>query len=262
MQPSPAMQNIIAHAWEIFHFYPAPQQFNICVPCCVSEEMAQALRQTPLRQLTVEMIYEWNSSARPFEQQNDEIRYLLPRLLELLAHGHCPAINEELCLKRIGAISLDIWHPEERDVLTDFSRQYIHDLLLTPTLTDLESAFVMFHFAGLPITALLDEALNTGGYWSIASLAYFLYIKRPNGELRNAFISRKPDGEVITQQINAWITQSCHALAERAAAAIECSPSLPGGGHTEYSVDLSYLIDESLCALVDYQLLWTMDRNE
>ena len=120
----------------------------------------------------------------------------------------------------------------------------------------------MFHFAGLPITALLDEALNTGGYWSIASLAYFLYIKRPNGELRNAFISRKPDGEVITQQINAWITQSCHALAERAAAAIECSPSLPGGGHTEYSVDLSYLIDESLCALVDYQLLWTMDRNE
>lgn len=105
MQPSPAMQNIIAHAREIFHFYPAPQQFNICVPCCVSEEMAQALRQTPLRQLTVEMIYEWNSSARPFEQQNDEIRYLLPRLLELLAHGHSPAINEELCLKRIGAIS-------------------------------------------------------------------------------------------------------------------------------------------------------------
>lgn len=92
---------------EIFHFYPAPQQFNICVPCCVSEEMAQALRQTPLRQLTVEMIYEWNSSARPFEQQNDEIRYLLPRLLELLAHGHSPAINEELCLKRIGAISPD-----------------------------------------------------------------------------------------------------------------------------------------------------------
>lgn len=116
----------------------------------------------------------------------------------------------------------------------------------------------MFHFAGLPITALLDEALNTPGYWAIVSLAYFLYIKRPNGELRNAFISRKPDGEVITQQINVWIAQSCHALAERAAAAIECSPSLTSGGHTE----LGYLIDESLCALVDYQLLWTMDRNE
>lgn len=262
MHPSAAMQKIIERAYQTFQLYPLPQQFNICVPCCVSEDDARALRHTPLRELSAKVLQEWNFSAHLSQPNRDEVRYLVPRLLELLAQGECLSITEELNLKRVGEAHPESWKPEEFAILCDFSRQFICDLLSNEELNELSVWLVMFHFSGLSLAPLLDTAMATPGYWATVSLAWLLYTDRPEGKLRNAFVSGETSGEAIDRQINAWLIHSYNVLAERAAQAIEDSPSVPKSERTIYGIPQHSLVDESLCAMSDYQFLWSLPAGE
>ena len=258
MRPSEAMQDIIERAYQVFSRYPVPQQFDVCMPCCVSLEEERTLRQTPLRFLSREALYDYNSSAKSMQQDSSEIRYLLPRLLELIAQGEEPAISQELCLERVAKAAPENWPDNERDLLADYARQYIVDLLAEAErkteLALLGDALVMFHLGRMDVTPLLDAALEQSGFWAIASLAFFLYMERSNGQVCNAFVSRGK-GQRLHQAINVWVDQSSGRLAERAAVAITEPPDSLAMKYEQYycGANLGYWIEESLCALHDYQ---------
>lgn len=262
MRPSETMQAIIERAYQVFSRYPVPQQFDVCLGCCVSIRDERVLRQTPLRHLMPEVLYEYNSSARSLQQDASEIRYLLPRLLEVIAQGEQPAISQELCLERVKNASPDNWLEAERELLADYARQYIADLLAEAEskaeLVLFSDALIMFHLGGMDVTPLLDVALAQPGFWAIASLAFFLFMERSNGEVCNASVSRSK-GKKLHQAVNVWIDQSSVRLAGRAAEAIDEPPDSLAEKYEQYycGANLGYWIEESLCALHDYQ---TMDE--
>lgn len=258
MRPSENMQAIIERMYQVFDRYPVPSQFDVCLACCVSIKDEQSLRQTPLRHLSPEVLYEYNSSARSTQQDADEIRYLLPRLLELIAQGKEPAICQELCLERVANAALESWPDNERDLLADYARQYIVDLLdeaeRKAELALLGDALVMFYLGGLDVMPLLDAVLEQPGFWAIASLAFFLYMERNNGQVCNAFVSGAK-GRRLCRAISAWADASRDRLTKRAAEAIAGPPDSLAMHYERYycGANVGYWIEESLCALHDDQ---------
>ena len=252
MQPGTAMQAIIERAYQVFSRYPVPQQFDVCLGCCVSFEDERALRQTPLRHVSFELLNSYAHGAYPQTQSAAETRYLLPRLLEVIAHGDYPGISQEICLQRVGKAQPENWPQTEQQLLADFARQLVIDLLADADNTHrqhqpwLGEVLVMFYLAGQDVTPLLAAALAHSNDLGFARLAYWLYMERPNGELENAFVS-KSKGRLLNRQINDWIALSSQALAERAAQVIAQPPA-----------GLDYWLEESLCALHEERLLWTL----
>lgn len=244
---SKEMALIIERAYRLFQRYPVPQKFDICTSCCVSQEDEQALYHTPVRKLSFRLMNEYSWSAKEQEQRPDEVRYLLPRLLELIAHGEYPGISEEICLERVGRAEPDSWLPEERQLLVDFAHQLLNDLLdnaeSSSTLEWLDTLLAMFHHGGFDIPALLTLISQRPGYYSIASLAVYLVTERDGGCVTNPFIS---NDQQLNTAINQWIEQNKQRLSELATAAIESEPTTLTNDMYYSGATLQYWIDHSL----------------
>jgi len=258
MPLSEAMKEIIEQAYRIFNRYPVPQQFEVCCACCVSPQEEQALRQTPLRDLPFELLNAYNQSATSQQQNSSEIRYLLPRLLEIIAHGQYPAVSGEIVLDRVGRAEPENWLPAERQILTEFARQFMADLLAEAQrearMTELDAILIMFHLGGLDVTPLLDSVLETPGFWAIASLAWTLKMERSHGRLTNGFAYSGKE-EQLNQRLDDWISRSRLKLSARAAEAI-ISPADLTQEYARYCCrfTVGYWIEESLCVLHDCQV--------
>ncbi|MDZ3934667.1 hypothetical protein UXB74_24830, partial [Escherichia marmotae] len=79
---------VFKDAWKFhndnsFRRYPVPQKFVVCCEYCLSQQEQKVLRSTSLRAISYSLINAWNSSPGPDPQNSDEVRYFLPRLLEL-----------------------------------------------------------------------------------------------------------------------------------------------------------------------------------
>ncbi len=257
MQPGKNMMEIIERAYQVFGHYQVPECFDMCVDddCCVSLEDEQAMYQTPLRELPFSVLNAYNQSARLEKQDADEVRYLLPRLFELIAHGQYPGVSRELALDRIGDADPKSWLPAEYDLLSQFARQHLIDLLNEVEERNqfvlLDNILILFHLAGLDVTPLLDSALEQPGFWAIVSLAFMIFMEREDGQLCNAFSSNR-DGQVLNQRINDWILRSRPKLSERATAAIVSPADLTRYYATNYrTMTLGYWVEASLNALQD-----------
>lgn len=254
MPPSGAMQDIIEQGYLLFRRYPVPSRFNVCCAYCFSEEQQQALRQTSIRAVPFDLLRDWNSSANPEAQDSNEIRYLLPRLLEFIAYREFPStIDETCCLRRVGETNINHWRPEEQAFMVRFAQQFIRDWVSVDDVVELNDMLQMFHFGGLKIVSLLDAMLEVPGYWATVSLAYLLYFQRDD-MIRDAFVDRDEDDESITQQIKVWATCVRRQLFKRAAQAIETPESLRQCSATYSAPVDSWMIDECLCAMHDASL--------
>lgn len=86
---TPSLQSAVRRAYDVFGAYVAPNQpLNVCTFCCMDEELEREMRAVPLRKLKRQHFYEYGTGAKSVDGQSaDEVKYLLPRLLELLAAG-------------------------------------------------------------------------------------------------------------------------------------------------------------------------------
>lgn len=166
--PIPApLRAVVAEAYRVFRGVDdqALAKLDVCLGCCVLEQTARELREWPLARLTDRHFYDYNTSAKSACQPADELRHLLPRLLELLAEGAQVHHSIELALERLGNCPPGSWTPEEIDVLQRFALAYFDHLLHgDPSgesfLEDPVGALLMFDIGGLSIEPLLDFWLN------------------------------------------------------------------------------------------------------
>lgn len=235
MQPSTAMQDIIEQGYHLFRRYRVPPHFNVCCHYCFSAEQQQALRQSSIRAVPFELMKAWNSSINPEAQDSDEIRYLLPRLLELIARREFPGLYEGSCLQRVGKTETQRWRADERLFLQHFGQQFMRDWLLVDDVVELGLMLEMFWVGGLEMAPLLDAVLEVPGYWATVSLAYLLYMQRKD--------------DLTAPQIRAWAVHARPRLIERAERAIMSPMTLPQVT-SSYSAEVdSWMIDECLCAM-------------
>lgn len=96
------LKPIIDEYYQVFA-YPKPSALhNICYPCCVSQEVVKDLITLPLKQLGQTHLYDYNTSAKDRVEIPSEIKYFLPRLIELLAQGESLDHSVELYFERVG----------------------------------------------------------------------------------------------------------------------------------------------------------------
>lgn len=253
-QPSEAMQVLIKQVYKVFSRYPAPHQFKVCMPCCVTPVQERALRQIPLRELPFNLLDVYCQGSLAHGEDSNDIRYLLPRLLEVIAHGQYPGISNEMSLCNVGSVPSERWLLAEREVLGAFARQLVIDLLNDAEekeqITELDSVLIMFHLAGLDITPLLDAVLDFSGFWAFASLAWLLNMDRSHGHLTSAFAPIQDQDALLDKRINDWITYHCKELSKRAELAIASPANLKKKYEQDYGgKTIGYWIEESLCAL-------------
>ncbi len=132
-QPSPGLAAVVEDAYRVFGRYAIGDSLEVChCNVCMTEATERELVTTPLRQIPARLMGEYTNSAHGYDAGRiaDELRYLLPRYLDLIAGDDPPDHFGNICtsLSRLGhAYWRDRWPKAEADVLNRFFDALIVD---------------------------------------------------------------------------------------------------------------------------------------
>ena len=204
----------IEEAYTIFASYSITSFLTVC-DCgnCITGEEIKALVSTPLRELSRDLIDTYISAM--FENEDKaiiELRYFLPRMLELLSQGEILYIDEGFSLSKCHFEREDIWKPAERAFMERFAKAFFDEVLEeeSPDLCDsVEDWLVCFGLSGLPIAPLLNSWLQQAD--KVMALYYFeeflTHSFRSVGIAfkHSYFKDKHPE---LNEQITTWLTAS------------------------------------------------------
>ena len=204
----------IEEAYRLFASYSITPPLTVC-DCgnCITGEEIKALVSTPLRELSRDLIDTYISAM--FESEDKaimELRYFLPRMLELLSQGEILYIDEGFSLSKCHFEREDIWKPAERAFMERFAKTFFDEVLEeeSPDLCDsVEDWLVCFGLSGLSIAPLLNSWLQQAG--KVKALydfqELFTYSLHPIGIVfkHSYFKDKRPE---LNEQITTWLTAS------------------------------------------------------
>ncbi|WCM89083.1 hypothetical protein [Acidovorax sp. NCPPB 3576] len=211
-----ALREAVDAAYAAFQRHgPPTQMLDVCTGCCMDEAMEREMRRLPLREITARHFYEYNSSAKSSEQPAEEMLYLLPRMLELLAQGEELHHSTELYLDRLGRCPADALSRPERAAVDAFALAFFREGLgrsaQEPSPFHGANAFdilLMFHIGGIAIAPLLAHWLQDdrasavlhyadGSYWDFWG----------KQRIQNAFSEDRPEFQTTMKD---WLLDAGH----------------------------------------------------
>ncbi len=212
-----ALNLAIDQLYAVFSIYKAPKDMlDVCLGCCMPEPLEKEMRTLPLAQLTVKHFYGYNDSAKSLVQPAREIKYFVPRMLELLAQGAELHHSTELYLQRMGNCDPSEYCATERLAIDQFALAYFADgLSQFPTGKNHRfagaSAFdvlLMFNLGGVTLEPLLEYWLQTQDPASTLHYAESSYWDFwTTQKVQNAFA---PDGGVFCEMVQSWMLNAQH----------------------------------------------------
>lgn len=154
---TPEMQQLVDDAWRVMDG-PVPSSHQACTACCMTPENDALFFRTPRRALPVTFFDDWYSAAFSAPAAPELRRYLLPRVLELMAQGVSLGLGTELMLYRFDTGVPDLWSPAEQEVIARFVRLFL-DLQAVPDSPwgCLDDVLCMFALAGHDMEPLLAQ---------------------------------------------------------------------------------------------------------
>ena len=217
------------------------------------------MRRLPLRQLTKKHFYQYNDSAKSTVQPADEIKYLLPRFLELLALGARLHHSTELYLDRLGRCEHGSYSQGEQAALQAFAMAYF-----AQGLEQWESAggdtfqgdnaftiLLMWDYAGMAIEPLLDYWLaceSDASTLHFVEACYWEYLWNSH-QIKGAFVSDRARYRKVMEQwlanpaINARWAEKLVRLADKDLAS-DSQPACDCGSN-------HYLLPDRITAVFD-----------
>jgi len=144
----------IEEAYRLFASYSITPPLTVC-DCgnCITGEEIKTLVSTPLRELSRDLIDTYISAM--FESEDKaimELRYFLPRMLELLSQGEILYIDEGFSLSKCHFEHTHIWKEEEIAFMERFAKAFFDEVLEeeSPDLCDsVEDWLVCFGLSGI-----------------------------------------------------------------------------------------------------------------
>lgn len=102
-----------------------PDDVGVCTACCMPPEMADQMLGKPVSGIQLEWLHTWYGSAIAFEigyQRNHPMRWLLPRVMDLLAEGaDVDNYQCDMALNRLRYSGFpDAWDPADAELVRDF----------------------------------------------------------------------------------------------------------------------------------------------
>jgi hypothetical protein len=170
LNPLPAnMRDVVERLYAVFGEYRAPTHLlDVCTGCCMDAALEKEMRSMPLRKITAKHFYEYNTSAKSTVQPVEEMKYLLPRMLELLACGAELHHSTELYLDRLGRCEAGAFAAHEYEAIAAFAVAYFaHCLSQDPWSAQRNDypgeafdVLLMWEIGGCNLQRLLDHWLN------------------------------------------------------------------------------------------------------
>lgn len=111
----------LAAAWRVFD-RPAPADLAVCTACCMDAALADEIRATPARSLSLHHLSEWLAAAFDNGAGREVLLWLLPRMFDFLAEGReISHLGPEVTFVRLRATGFpDRWPQAEADAVQDF----------------------------------------------------------------------------------------------------------------------------------------------
>ena len=128
----PDLRAIVEDAYAIFSGYRIQGPLTVCnCNVCMAVETEQALRRTPLREVSSSLLAEYTNSAHGYDEDSIavELKYFLPRYFELIAeHDPQDDVGMDICLRRLGEASYRTrWPAEEAEIIDRFFDAFLVD---------------------------------------------------------------------------------------------------------------------------------------
>lgn len=199
------LSKLIEQAYQLFSSYKLDEKLAVCTQCCFSEKNAALLRSIPLPEISPPLMFQYLDSI--FYDNNlqvliNETKYLLPRILELMAQRAFISNNEELILKRCHCSDTRFWKKAEIDFLQEFALEFFEWKLLNPDQEGLEDIqLLVFHLAGLDITPLLNNWLKN----SHDQHAAYSFMGMQADFILNGFLFDVEYDDKIILQVKVWL---------------------------------------------------------
>jgi hypothetical protein len=133
------MENLIEKAYQTFAKYKLKEPVDVCTECCMSKSDAELLQNINLKDASKDLIYEYNTGASTELTPINEVKYFLPRFMELALNFDFPSHSSELTFRRLEQHSHDEFEIEEKHLLKEFSETYFLECLRTYPLPDYET---------------------------------------------------------------------------------------------------------------------------
>lgn len=210
MKMNAELTEIIEKSYLIFSQYKLGNTLEVC-PHCVTEEEIKPLLKTPLREISGEMLYVYYSSAQNGSARElYEMKYFLPRVLELMCEFVFPYHSTEISLSRFD-LEKDDFDLEEKEILYQFAETYFAYCLETyplPNFEEIGSIIVMFGLAGFKLHRILEKWIEKFEKNYLLHLNDFLvnqvsYATRQTFRLSTAFSTQEINAEVF-----AWLEEN------------------------------------------------------
>jgi hypothetical protein len=153
--------NTVHKAYDLFSKYRVERPLDVCTQsCCMKPEDEGRLAALPVRQIPVELLAEYNDSARPVKTRIKEVKHFLPRYLELIGQFQFPAHSTELSFSRLIPFDKSEWSGEELTLLDEFSKLFFKNCLSSypiPSLSDnITSILILFRGVDFDLHELFD----------------------------------------------------------------------------------------------------------
>lgn len=213
----PTVKHAVERLYAVFGAYRAPTLcLNVCLGCCMDESQEREMRQLPLRHINARHFYDYNSSAKDVPQPAEEIKYLLPRMLELLAEGAEIHHSSEIYLQRLGSCEAGAFSAKEYEAIATFALAYFAECLSQHPWESGEgyggeAAFellLMFEIGGIDLQPLLSYWLKNE---SVAATLHYIsagfYDFWQGQRIENAFAG---DRSLFQAVMKTWLSDDRH----------------------------------------------------
>lgn len=249
--PDSELDAAVQTVYRTFSRYRAPHGLlDVCIACCMDEALELEMRCMALRGLTQRHFYQYNDSAKSEVQPANEIKYYLPRMLELLVQGARLHHSTEIYLDRLGRCEPGSYSDKEQAALQAFALAYFAQGLeqgqAQGNLFQGENAFtilLMWDYAGVPLEPLLNHWFTCESHAStlhFVQACYWDYVRNTQ-QINNPFASNRPN---YRQTLETWLTTAVNQArwVEKLMRLVDQSPAtgwLPSGAydHPHYPLD-------------------------
>ncbi len=217
LELSAAMREAVERLYAVFGPNKVPPcMLDVCTHCCMDAELEIEMRRLPLQKISAAHFYQYNCSAKSAQQPAPEVRYLLPRLLELVALGAELHHSTELQLQRIGNCDSVEFTAKERAALEAFALCYFSEFLSrhdwlgggSYARDEVFDMLLMFDYGGLALRPLLESWLKDES--ASATLHYIsagFYDFWQSQIVKSPFATDRPQFQDV---LKTWLTDEGH----------------------------------------------------
>ena len=125
------MNALIAEIYSVFAKYKLANDIQgVCTYCCLSGNSLEEIKKNPVSSLSAQAIFDYlDAAANEPESLVVEIKYLLPRILELFNNGQEIRIDTEISFDKFHLSIIELWQPQEIELIQRFARLHFQKLI-------------------------------------------------------------------------------------------------------------------------------------